>query len=200
MHFTSRYSKSKLFFQLVNIFLLAASSNLLVTAETPNLSILHGDRWVQNLKTWSTVGICVAVLHTIFIFSFCFCSDVPEGVSHFHFTTFICLQQHCFCLSQSAKLRNQRIAICLVELVAIALVLTGLVMPGIDQWPEQYTETDLAMYAAIAFIVPNIIIAFLVGRAACRYKAPQPANELHQTNVQIQVIEIRTTNWVIGLF
>ncbi|KAJ6640965.1 hypothetical protein Bhyg_05898 [Pseudolycoriella hygida] len=166
---------------LSNIFLIGACSNLLVTAKLPNMSILHGDKWVDNLITWSIVAICVGSLHTIFIFTFCFCSHVPEG---------------------SAELRNQRVAACLVELVAAALILTGIIVPGIDQWPQQYIETNLAMYSGILFIVVNTLVAFLAGRAACRYTAAQPSVDLqlHQTNMHIEVVHIRTTNWIVELF
>ncbi|XP_037033202.1 uncharacterized protein LOC119072155 [Bradysia coprophila] len=162
---------------LSNIFLIAACSNLLVDVKPlQNLPTIHGDHWVDKLIISSIVGICVGALHIIFMVGFfCFTRNTTE---------------------ESLKLRNGRIAVCLVDIVAVALVLTALIVPGMDQWPDSYRQTDIAMYASILFIVFNSFIAYLAGRAASQYVAPVQ----NQNTVEIEVVQVQYSGWSIGRF
>lgn len=65
---------------------------------------------------------------------------------------------------------------CIVQAILILLTLLVVLIPGIDQWPDSYTETDWVMYAAIWFIVIYSIGLIVVVRAVLIKPNPHPTN------------------------
>lgn len=65
---------------------------------------------------------------------------------------------------------------CIVQAILILLTLLVVLIPGIDQWPESYQETDWVMYAAIWFIVIYIIGLIVVVRAVLIKPTPHSTN------------------------
>ncbi|KAG4074234.1 hypothetical protein HA402_008982 [Bradysia odoriphaga] len=166
---------------LSNIALIGVCTNILVEALN-----MPDDEWADKLINWSIVGICVGFMHTIFAPSFCrSLKNAPE---------------------ESSKLRNGTIIICLVEIVAVSLVLTGLVVLGTD-WPESYERKDLAKYTAISFIVVHSLTAFVMALSASLADVtPAATYQQNQTNVstvesvQIEVVAVQKSNWVVQWF